>query len=148
MTKLKALITEFSDVFALDNSEVGCTDVVKHSIDTGDHAPFKQQPYCTPVIRREKMAAMIRAMEDQGVVSHICAVNTDYAAWLSILNTSRPSGKLARWALTIQEMDINADALSCNLFPSGEVESLVCAVQQPDQTGELQCDNVLQQKQA
>jgi len=54
---------------------------------------------------------------------HPCVVCTDHTACLSILNTARPSGKLARWALTIQEMDItirhklgrkitNADALS------------------------------------
>ena len=34
---------------------------------------------------------------------------TDHAACLSILNTAKPSGKLARWALTIHT---NADALS------------------------------------
>ena len=48
---------------------------------------------------------------------------TDHAACLSIINTAKPSGKLACWALTIQEMDLtikhkagkkntNADALS------------------------------------
>ena len=57
------------------------------------------------------------------LLGHPCLVYTDHAACLSILNTARPSGKLARWALTIQEMDItikhksgkrntNADALS------------------------------------
>ena len=50
---------------------------------------------------------------------------TDHAACLSILNTAKPSGKLAHWALTVQEMDLtikhkpgkansNADALSRN----------------------------------
>ena len=53
----------------------------------------------------------------------LCTVYTDHAACLAILNTPKPSGKLARWALTIQEMDItikhkagkkktNADVLS------------------------------------
>lgn len=40
------------------------------------------------------------------LLGHPCAVYTDHVACLSILNTVRPSGKLARWALTIQEMDI------------------------------------------
>ena len=54
---------------------------------------------------------------------HPCTVFTDRTACLAILNTHRPSGKLARWALTIQEMYLtikhkvgkkhtNADALS------------------------------------
>jgi len=37
--ELVALVREYSDVFALDDSELGCTDLVKHSIDTGDHPP-------------------------------------------------------------------------------------------------------------
>ena len=55
-------------MFALDDSELGCTDVLTHVIDTGDHAPIKQQPYRTPVVRREKMAKMIADMQKQGVV--------------------------------------------------------------------------------
>jgi len=57
------------------------------------------------------------------LLGHPCTIYTDHAACLSILNTTKPSGKLARWALTIQEMDLtikhklgkkntNADALS------------------------------------
>ena len=40
------------------------------------------------------------------LLGHPCTVYTDHIACLSILNTARPSGKLARWALTVQEMDI------------------------------------------
>ncbi len=57
------------------------------------------------------------------ILGHPCVVYTDHTACISILNTARPSGKLARWALVIQEMDLtikhksgkkntNADALS------------------------------------
>ena len=47
--QLKGLLDELSDVFALSDSEseLGCTDLVKHFIDTGDHQPFIQQPYDT-----------------------------------------------------------------------------------------------------
>ena len=58
---------------------------------------------------------------------------TDHSACLSLLNTPRPSGKLARWALTIQEVNltlkhrsgrqnVNADALSRN--PATSVSSV------------------------
>lgn len=57
------------------------------------------------------------------LLGHPCTVYTAHAACLAILNTPKPSGKLARWALTIQEMDLtikhkagkkntNADVLS------------------------------------
>ena len=59
------------------------------------------------------------------LLGHHTTVYTDHSACLSLLNTARPSGKLARWALTVQEMNLtlkhragkqnlNADALSRN----------------------------------
>ena len=54
---------------------------------------------------------------------HHCTVQTDHSALKSLLNTPNPSGKLARWGLALQELDLeicyrsgksnaNADALS------------------------------------
>ena len=59
------------------------------------------------------------------LLGHHTVVYTDHSACLSLLNHPRPSGKLARWAMTIQEMDLiikhrsgksntNADALLRN----------------------------------
>jgi hypothetical protein len=39
-SQLKALVTDFPDIFALNDAELGCTDLIKHSVDTGDHAPI------------------------------------------------------------------------------------------------------------
>jgi len=47
---------------------------------------------------------------------------TDYEALQVLLNTPHPSGKLARWGMALQVMDLhlpyrhgkNADALSCS----------------------------------
>ena len=66
--QLKDLIVEFHDVFALSDAELGCTDLVEHQIITGNHAPIRQQPYRTPVIRRQKMNEMVAAMQAQGIV--------------------------------------------------------------------------------
>ena len=68
------------------------------------------------------------------LLGHPCTVFTDHTACLAILNTPRPSGKLARWALTILEMDVtikhkaekkhtNADAL-CRSPVANEEEVL------------------------
>ena len=54
---------------------------------------------------------------------HQCDIYTDHEALKSLLNTPQPSGKLARWGMAIQELDVrilhrsgkhnaNADALS------------------------------------
>ena len=39
------LVADFADVFALDDSELGRTDMVVYTIHTGDHPPIKHQPY-------------------------------------------------------------------------------------------------------
>ena len=59
------------------------------------------------------------------LLGHRTIVYTDLSACVSVLSSARPSGKLARWALTIQELNLiikhragklngNADALSRN----------------------------------
>ena len=68
LKKLKSLIAECSDIFALDDSELGCTGLVQHEIDTNEHHPIKQQPYRTPFTQRAKISQMIDDMEKQGVV--------------------------------------------------------------------------------
>ena len=40
---LQSLLALYSDVFALNSNELGTTDVVTHSIDTGEHEPVRQQ---------------------------------------------------------------------------------------------------------
>ena len=67
-TELKQLIAEYSDVFALSDHELGCTDIVCHSIDTGNAPPIKQQPYRTPIVHRETISKMIDEMSKQGIV--------------------------------------------------------------------------------
>ena len=37
---------------------------------------------------------------------HKCDVYTDHKALKSLINTPHPSGKLARWGLTLQELDL------------------------------------------
>ena len=53
--ELEKLLMDNSDVFAVSESELGHTNVVKHSIDTGDHPPIKQNPRRTPFVHRDKI---------------------------------------------------------------------------------------------
>ena len=62
------MLREYSDVSALDDSELGCTDIVSHSINTGGHRPIRQQPNCTPIARRDAIKRLVDQMQQQGIV--------------------------------------------------------------------------------
>ena len=68
MVQLKKLLADNTDVFALNDVKLGCTDLVQHAIETGSHSSVKQQPYRTPFSQREKIAQMIKDMKERGIV--------------------------------------------------------------------------------
>ena len=68
MLELQCLLREYSDVFALTDQELGCTSIVRHSIETGEHRPIKQQPYRTAISRRDIIKQMVGQMQEQGIV--------------------------------------------------------------------------------
>ena len=43
LASLRDLVVEYSDVFALDMSELGLTDLVSHTINTGDNSLYGNQ---------------------------------------------------------------------------------------------------------
>ena len=65
---LQDFLIQHEDVFALDSSELGSTDIVTHSIDTGDQPPIRQPVRRTPFALRSKVDEMVKEMMEQGVV--------------------------------------------------------------------------------
>ena len=59
---------QYADVFALDSSELGSTDIVTHTIDTADHPPIHQQARRTPFALRDQIDEIVRGMLEQGVI--------------------------------------------------------------------------------
>ena len=55
-------------VYALDDSELGCTGIVQHSIDTDSHRSVKQQPYRTPIVQRDSIKRIVEQMQKQGII--------------------------------------------------------------------------------
>ena len=122
-----------SFILETDASGIGLGAVLSQAQDDGVVHPIA---YASRSLDKHERNSGISELETLGLVwavryfrpyllGHPCVVYTDHAACLSILNSARPSGKLARWALIIQEMDLtikhkagwensNADALSRN----------------------------------
>ena len=65
---LHNIVSEFADIFALNPSELGRTDLVRHVINTGDHPPIKQLPHRTPFALRKQTEELIDKMLKDGVI--------------------------------------------------------------------------------
>ena len=61
-------LIQSADIFALDDTQLGVTSWVEHSIDTGEAKPIKQRPWRTPLAYREKVIALVTDMLARGVV--------------------------------------------------------------------------------
>ena len=63
---LKYVLEEFNEVFALDPMEVGRTDLVQHTVNTGEHAPVA--PRRIPFSMRKKVEEMVDEMLDKDIL--------------------------------------------------------------------------------
>ena len=67
---LRELVIEYSDIFALDSMELGTTDLVTHSIDTGDSRPIHQPLRRIPFALQRTVEEMVQKMMAQGVIQN------------------------------------------------------------------------------
>ena len=131
-----------------------------------DDGSVRPISYASRTLQPHKKKYGATDMEGLGVVwaikhfhpylyGHSCEVFTDHSALTSLLNPPQPSGKLARWGMAIQELDINirhqsggsntnADALSRAPLDPGEstpqsgVDGVVANLSQEVDLPELQ----------
>ena len=68
-SKLIELVGEYSELFALSSTELGCTSLIEHSINAGDHPPVKQLPRRVPHSLKTKVSQHVKEMLKQGVVT-------------------------------------------------------------------------------
>ena len=66
--QIAALLYTFQDVFAAPEGKLGQTDVVQHTIDTGDSRPIKIPPRRVPMHLRQVYDDEVRKMLEQGVI--------------------------------------------------------------------------------
>ena len=65
---LRDLVIKYRDVFALDGSELGSTNVVEHRIETGSSKPIKVPPHRISPARIPIIQEEIRKMLERGVI--------------------------------------------------------------------------------
>ena len=66
--QLRTVLADHADVFALDPTELGSTEVVQHDIDTGDTRPIRQPARRIPFVLRHTIDDMVDDMLQQGII--------------------------------------------------------------------------------
>jgi len=61
-------VREFSDVFSTAKQDLGRTDLVHHSINTGNQDPIKQAPRQLPIHYKQEVGNLLEEMQQQGVI--------------------------------------------------------------------------------
>ena len=66
------VLIEYADTFNLSATDLGCTDVVVHHIDTGDARPVRQPLRRYPAPHVEVISRQVDEIMDQGVIEPAC----------------------------------------------------------------------------
>ena len=75
--QLEKLLVEYDDIFALQDSELSCTDVIKHKIDTLDNDPVKTPQYRLPFSLRGELDKTTSNLLQNGFI------RPSQSSWLS-----------------------------------------------------------------
>ena len=68
VSEVKDFLVEFQDVFAVDDNDLGRTNIVTHSIDTGENHPVKQPPRRLPIHQRQEEQRQVDRMLSGDVI--------------------------------------------------------------------------------
>jgi len=66
--QIRSLLWKFKDVLSLNDYDIGFTDLVSHSIDTGDHPPIRETLRQHPRAYMEELDSHVDRMLQQGIV--------------------------------------------------------------------------------
>lgn len=65
---LKNLLIQYQDIFFKNDKDIGHTEIIQHTIDTGGVHPIRQKPRRLPLFKMAEAESEIRNMADQGVI--------------------------------------------------------------------------------
>ncbi|MCP4473522.1 MAG: RNA-directed DNA polymerase, partial [Gammaproteobacteria bacterium] len=88
-TQVQEILTDYNDVFAVEERELGDCNLIEVEIDTGDSKPIAQPLRRTPITVRDKIDEEINAMLAMGIIRE------SWSDWASpIVAVIKPDGKI------------------------------------------------------
>ena len=83
--RLIGIINKNLEAFALDDDDLGCTDLIEHPIDVGANLPFKEKRRPTPYAAREFVQTEIDRYKRLGIVSDADLGNCPYSSAIVVV---------------------------------------------------------------
>ena len=127
-TKLCELLSEYHDVFSLEEGERGQTDLIEFSIDTGDARPIRHPLRRTPFAAKQEIACQLHKMQSAGVIQ------PNNSPWASPVVLVKKRDNTYRFCVDYRSL--NALTKS-DAFPLPRMDDLL------DQLGQLKCFSTL-----
>ena len=112
---LQDVLLTFSDVFALTDEELGETNLITHSIDTGDVKPVKTVPRRLPYALRQELEEEMKKLTELGCIE---PSNSPYASALVLVR--KKSGGLQ---VCVDYRGVNKDTVP-DRFPMPRIDEL------------------------
>ena len=66
--QLYAVLLDYADVFAVDADDLGKTDKLQHTINTGSTLRIRQPPRRVPAAQRDEVRKLLNEMEQKGII--------------------------------------------------------------------------------
>ena len=115
-SSLLDFLTEHNSAFCLDEYDLGETDLVELTIDTGDAQPRKQPPRRMPFAVRQEVASQLRKMQEVGVVQ------PSSSPWASPVVMVRKKDGSHRFCVDYRELNAITKA---DTFPLPRIDDLL-----------------------
>ena len=118
--KLMIFLGQNADVFAKSSSDIGCTNLHFHRIETGDHAPYRQRPYR----QSPKNQAIIQEHVEQMLKDGIITESSSLWAAPVVLVAKKKTNEM-RFAVDYRGLNARTQAIN---FPIPDLQDALDSV--------------------
>ncbi|CAC5382458.1 unnamed protein product [Mytilus coruscus] len=122
--KFKDLLMEYSNIFSKSSEDIGLTDLVEHTINTGNHPPVRQRPRRIPLARMKDAETEIQKMVQQDIIepssspwnSNFVLVKKSDGSWRFCIDFRSVILLVLRPSYPLPRIDDTIDSLSGSKF--------------------------------